>query len=109
KRNVIDTTCDIRKNGAYPASALAVLFEFEGAFHHVARHAGRGFEMFTRIEHLTVPFFEFRFVIERVHLARAAIHEELNDPFNFGWVMQTTIELRARSKGSISGKQSLLA
>lgn len=42
-----------------------------------------------------MSLFQFRLVIKRIHLAHAAVHEKLDDTFDLGWMMQSTIEFRA--------------
>ena len=62
-----------------------MLLELKWTFHQIARCARRSFNVLGRagIELLTMPSLEFGFVVEGIHLAYAAIHEELNDTANF--------------------------
>jgi len=87
ERQVIDTARQARKNRADPAPAPPVLLELERAFHQLARLAGRRLDMPSGIEFFPVPFFQFRLVIERVHLADPAVHEELDHMAGLGRVM----------------------
>ncbi len=60
-----------------------------------------------------MAFEELGLVIEQIHLARAAVHEELNDAFGFGRMMQFArqqagnrrTQIRARSKQSLLREQ----
>src|SRR5688572_15832449 len=78
----------MRKHAAHPAPALAVLLELERGFHHRANFAGETFRFFLWPEHLTVQARQLRLVIERVHRARPAVHEKLDDPSRLGGMMQ---------------------
>ena len=73
--------------------------KLEGAFHH--RKAGRSgdrLDPLARIELLSVQLDELGLVVERVALADAAVHEELNDALGLGPVVQPAIESRARRR-----------
>jgi len=91
KGEVIDAFGGVRKDARHPATGLAVLFELEGGLHHVADGTGDG-DLDTEIDFFAVAFGKFGFVVEGIHLAGAAVHEELNDPFDFGGMMQTAVE-----------------
>ena len=51
------------------------------------------------IDLLPVPFAELGLVVERVHLADAAVHEELDDAADAGTVVQAAVELGTRGVG----------
>jgi hypothetical protein len=46
-----------------------------------------------------VPFGEFRLVVEGVHLAGAAVHEELDDAAGLGGVVEAAVEFGPRIGG----------
>ncbi len=100
-RNVMSSTHSaiLRDSAADPATGLAVLLPVERTLHHVSRRAGGGFDFFAGIEFLTAAFDEFGFVIEQVALARAAVHEELDDALNFRWMMKAAVKFRTRRVG----------
>ena len=60
-----------------------MLLEFERALHDLARNTRSRFDRAARLELLAMQFFKRRFVIERVHLAHAAVHEKLDHAFGF--------------------------
>ena len=95
ERQIVDALGDIWKNGADPASALAVLLEFERTLHHAAGRTGGRFDARARIELLAAQFDQLRFVIEGIHLAGAAVHEKLDDALGFGAMMQPAVQLRS--------------
>src|SRR5206468_9142817 len=69
--------------------------EGEGALHDRARLAGRGLDPAAGIELLAISLFKLGLVIERVTLADAAVHGELDDALGLGGVVETAIEVRA--------------
>ena len=91
------STCFARcgKTDADPAPALPVLLERERRLHQVAGRAGDAFGLLAGagVERLAVPLVEFRLVVERVHLADAAVHEQLHDALDLRGVMQPAVEL----------------
>src|SRR5206468_5797155 len=77
---VVHTSGEIRQQTAYPATTLAMLLELEGRLEDLTRFAGGRLDPFAGpwVELLSVALQQFGFVIEQIHLARAAVHEELN-------------------------------
>ena len=95
------------EDAADPATGLAVLLEGEGAFHDGAAIAGLAFGSDLWAEHLAVVFFECGFVVERVHGAGAAVHEELDDAFDLGGVMDAAVEFgRWRRAEGVEGEET---
>src|SRR5262249_49643429 len=74
-------------------------------FHQVTRRARRRFDFFTRIKLLSAAFDQLRFVIEQIALARAAVHEQLNNTLHLCAMMQTAIKFRSRFERCV-GEQS---
>jgi hypothetical protein len=72
-----------------------VLFPSERRLHQRPGNSGRR-RLDTEVHDLAVPFFQLRFVIERIHLACAAVHEQLHDAAHFGFVMKAAVELGLR-------------
>jgi hypothetical protein len=95
---VIDVIRHVREEFGDPASALTVLAEFPKRFHDALL---RGFffaavgdvARVVEIKHLAVAFEKSGLVIERVEMARAALHENENDAVGFSFEMG-----RARGK-----------
>ena len=56
--------------------------------------------MLTRIEPLAMPALELRLVIEGVHLADAAVHEELDHAARPGRMMQPAVEIGPRPRNA---------
>src|SRR6516225_9726003 len=75
-----------------------MLLERKRRLHHRARHAGHC-RLDAEIHLLPMPLLQLRLVVKRIHLTNAAVHEELDDAADFGFVMQATIELRPRFVG----------
>jgi hypothetical protein len=90
ERQVIDAFGHVRQGAADPAAALPVLFPLEGRLHDGARRAGYG-GLDAKIYLLAVPLDQLRLVVERVHLADAAVHEELDDPADPGGVVRDRV------------------
>src|SRR5439155_3616252 len=84
-----------RKDTAHPPPALAVLLKLERRLHQVAGHAGGRFDLLAcaGIEFLSMPFDQFGLVIESIHLAGAAVHEELHDALDLRPMMEAAVEL----------------
>jgi hypothetical protein len=82
KRQVIDMMAEMGQQIAHPPAALAMLPQSHGRLEHRAWCARRRFDAnpCPGIEWLAVQPLKSRLVIEQVHLARAAIHEELYHP-----------------------------
>src|SRR5262249_48151608 len=78
---------------ADPSAALAVPAEGERALHEVARLARGGLDVAPRVERLAMPSLQRGLVVEGVHLADAAVHEELDHPAHLRPVMQPAIQL----------------
>src|SRR5262245_25673170 len=90
----------MRERRAHPAPALTVLLPPPGALEHVARLARRRLDVLPRIELLAVQPDQLGLVVERVALARAAVHEELDDPPDLGSVVQSAADLWPRARGT---------
>src|SRR5262249_47006890 len=60
--------------------------------HRVPGSAGGGFDPSAGIEFLAADFDQFGLVIERVHLAGAAVHEKLDDPFDPRAMVQAAVQ-----------------
>ena len=88
-----------------------MLPERERALHEVAGHAGGSLDMAARIERLAVPALQLGLVVEGVHLADAAVHEELDHTANLGSMVQPAVQLGRRTdRPEIEpGEQPLLA
>jgi hypothetical protein len=69
----------VGKDAAHPAAALAMLLKFKWRFHHGAGTALVAAAVMPKSTLLAVPLFQLRLVVERVHLADAAVHEQLHD------------------------------
>ena len=72
------------EDAADPTAALAILFEGKGTLHHRAGNTGLAFRFILGAQQFTMPAGQFRFVVEGIHRAGPAIHEQLNDPPDFG-------------------------
>ena len=103
------TSLDDGKHVADPTTRLAVLFEFEGALHDCPWHRREAFGLFLWTELLSVQSLQFGLVVIRVHRARTAGHEQLNDTAYLGWMMQATIELSFTCTQHIFGSISVIA
>src|SRR5262249_18498541 len=76
----------------------------ERTLHDVAGDAGRR-RLESEIDLLAMPLDQLGLVVERVHLAHAAVHEELNNAAGLGLMMQAAVELWFRQRQI--GKQPL--
>jgi hypothetical protein len=83
-----------------------VLLPLEGALHQGAGRAGGG-GLDPEIDLLGVVFDQFGLVVERVHLADAAIHEQLNDAPRLRPVVQPAALVGAPRPGG--GEQAVRA
>ena len=83
---VVDLSRDLRENAADPPTAFAMLFEGERRLHHLPRRAGGCLDVnaVSGVERFAVTPVKLGLMVERVHLAHAAIHEQLNDSFDLG-------------------------
>ena len=105
KRDIVHASRRMREQVAYPFPRLAVLLPAPRARHDHTRVALEEFNLLTRIELLSGKFDQSRFVIKRVALARSPRHEQLNDAFRLGAMVQTAIELRLRLSSRIPAAQ----
>src|SRR5262245_31600967 len=97
----------MREDVADPATALSMPAERKRTLHQIAGNGRDRLDVFARIEAVTVQARQKRLVVERVHLAGAAVHEELNDAFGASAMVQATVERRIRTRRV--GEQSLFA
>jgi hypothetical protein len=99
EREVIDAFCEMRQRTAHPRPALASARKFEARLEHRPDRARGRFHarVRSRIKFLTVPRDELRFEIEKIHLARTAIHEKLNDAARFGGMMEAVVQQTVRA------------
>ena len=81
-RDVVDVLGDVRKQFAHLDAALAVLLELE---RRLKRRAGvaLGLQIVHR-QRLAVQFGQRRLRIERIHVRRSAIREDVNDALGLG-------------------------
>ena len=112
KGHVVDAGGQVRKDAAHPTPALAVLLELEGALQDLeAGRAGHRFQLGVAagIEFLAVELGQARLVVEGVHRAGAAVHEQLHHAFHFGPVVQAAVQLGrgARRRASVSASSPL--
>ena len=80
----------------------------ERRFEHLTWFTRRGLDPYTRtrIEGLARPTEQLRFVIEEVHLAGPAIHEQLDDPLGSGPVVRTMPHgLRIQAGRVVTGQE----
>ena len=98
KRQVVDAGGDLGKHAADPPPALAILPERERALHQVARRARGRLDMASRVKRLAVAAVQLGLVVERVHLADAAVHEELDHPAHLGAMMQPAVQIGTRPR-----------
>ena len=83
ERDVVHVAREMRHQAAHPASRLPVPAELERRLEHLAGLAGRRLDVLALagIELLAGALEERGLVVEQVHLARAPVHEELDDAF----------------------------
>ena len=82
QRDVIDLLGKVRQGIGNPHAALAALGKLERAFHQRPGRFGKlDFAGDLREVILPVPLVELVLGIEQVHLARAAVHEQVDDGF----------------------------
>src|SRR3954451_18544211 len=106
--DVIDAIGKMRKELADPLAALAVLMEFPARFDNAAFVLMAAATESLHGNRLAVHADHGGFIVERVDMARAAVHEEEDDAFGLGRKRR-----RARSErigggageGAIGGKQ----
>jgi len=83
--HVVHVTRDVREDFRNPSAGFAVALELEGGLHDgadlIGKESGLAVEAF---ELLAIVLFEHGLVIEGVHLALAAVHEEPDDGFCLG-------------------------
>jgi hypothetical protein len=91
KGHVVNVFRLMGKHRGNPLTGLAVLLKFEGAFEDAAIVLSDAFEGLVGGEFLAVTFREFGLKVEGVHGAGPAVHEELDDTFYFGWMMESAI------------------
>jgi hypothetical protein len=111
ERQVVDAAGDLGEDAADPSARLAVTLERERALHHLAGCARGRLDVAPRVERLAVATVQLRLVVEGVHLADAAVHEELDHPLRPGAMMETAIEVgdRPRACGIHPGDQVVAA
>src|SRR5205823_9168593 len=86
----------------------AVAAETERAPQDVARRGGDGLDVLAGVEAAAVQALELGLVVEGVHLADAAVHEELDDAPGAGAVVQAAALVGARGVGGeepLAGEQ----
>ena len=84
----------MRKNTAYPTTAIAVLFKFERTLENLEPRRPRdGFDLYASagIELLAIKLGEARLGVERVHRTDTSIHKQLHDAFDFCRVMDAAV------------------
>lgn len=91
--HVIDVFRLLGKDRGNPLTGLAVLLEFKRAFENRSRFSGKAFGGIIRAGFLPVEPSEFGLKVEGVHGAGSAVHEELDDTFDFGGMMESAIEI----------------
>src|SRR5262249_43076181 len=91
----------LRKDAADPSAAFTILAKRKRTFHQVARGARRCLEMRSRLKRLAIAAIELGLVVERVHLAHAAVHEQLNDATHLRRMMQPPVERGASASARI--------
>ena len=96
KSHLIDELGLLREDVADPFAALSVLLELEGAFHQCPLHARRAFDLGFGSEFLSIEPSQRGFVVPGVHGACSAIHEKLDDAFDFCAVMDATVQFGQR-------------
>ena len=86
ERHVVHALGEVGEQVRNPAAALSVLTQGYGRLEHLARLARRRLDPQTRarIKGLTGPTKQLRLVVEEVHLAGTAIHEQLDHPLGPG-------------------------
>jgi hypothetical protein len=84
------------KHRGNPLTGLAVLLEFKRAFEDRSRFSGKALGGIIRASFLPVESGEFGFKVEGIHWAGSAVHEKLDDTFDFGGMMESAIEIRRR-------------
>ena len=105
---VIHASGQVRHQVADPAPTLAVLPQRDRRFKHLTRFTRRGLDPHTRtrIEGLARPTEQLRFVIEEVHLAGPAIHEQLDHSLGSGPVVRTVPHgLRIQAGSVVAGQE----
>src|SRR5438552_14637830 len=86
---VVDLLDEMRNQLGDPGTGLSVLLEFERAPHQAAGSLRRRYVVCDLFEvWLAVMLVEHRLGVEEVHLARCAVHEELDDTFRLGREMR---------------------
>ena len=98
---LIDASGKMRHQAADPAARLAVPPQLERGFEDLPRLTGRGLDPVpvARIKNLAVSSEQGGLVVEQIHLARTAVHEQLDHPFGARTVMAAV-----QQKRTVSGR-----
>ena len=110
--HLIHAAGEMRQQTADPPTRFAMPAEFEGRLENLSRFAGGGLDAITiaGIKRLAVPAEQRGLVVEQIHLARPAVHEQLDHPPNPGPVMAAPRQPRTVAGCPFSGGcQSLVA
>ena len=84
--HVVDVACRLLEQVTHGNATFTILPETKGAFH---RRAGATFSSQAEVSNvLSVPLVECWFGVKRVDLARAAVHEQVNDMLGTGREMR---------------------
>src|SRR5262249_38485784 len=98
KGDLIDALRQVLEDAGDPAAGLTVLGEGEGAAEDLAGDGGDGLDALVAagVEGLAVLLLQSRLVVEGVHLAGAAVHEQLDDAACFGAMMDAAVQVGGR-------------
>ena len=91
ERQVVHHGCHVRQHLADPAAALAMPPKRERTLQHLESwRVGHRLDQaaIARVKLLPVQGSQLRLVVESVHLADSAVHEQLNHPLGLGNVIQ---------------------
>jgi hypothetical protein len=99
--DVIDNASKWCDDVAEEFSAAAAGLKPEGGLHPWSQSILKGFDMFAEAGWLSVMFFELWFVIPEIEVAGGTTHEQLNDAFSAGGVVQL-LKFCAAAWGGVS-------
>ena len=88
ERDVVYDRAERRNRFAEELSAFAVRLKIPKWFEPRAKSVLKGFYFLAEIAGLSVPFGEFRFVIEKIKMAGRARHKKMDDTFGFRGMMK---------------------